>query len=96
MVPEVQMLDSQLEKIVKAGQDIAVSRTTVGARMQRADAQEKTLQARSVAIETDVNDLGAADLEKIITELQTLLLTRDATRQAYSRIVQGSLFDFLK
>jgi flagellar hook-associated protein 3 FlgL len=96
MVPKVQMLDSQLEKIVKAGQDIAVSRTTVGARMQRADAQEKTLQVRSVAIETDVNDLGAADLEKIITELQTLLLTRDATRQAYSRIVQGSLFDFLK
>jgi len=96
MVPEVQMLDRQLAKIVKAGQDIAVSRTTIGARMQRADAQEETLQAWSVAIETDVNDLGAADLEKIITELQTLLVTRDATRQAYSRIVQGSLFDFLK
>jgi flagellar hook-associated protein 3 FlgL len=96
MVPEVQMLDRQLAKVIKAGQEMALSRTTVGARMQRANAQEEVLRARSVAIETNVNELGAADLEKIITELQTLLVTRDATRQAYSRIVQGSLFDFLK
>ena len=96
MVPEGQMLSRQLPKIVQAGLEMSLSRTTVGARMQRAEAQEEVLLARSVAIETDVNKLGAADLEKIITELQTLLLTRDATRQAYSRIVQGSLFDFLK
>jgi flagellar hook-associated protein 3 FlgL len=96
MVPEVQMLDRQLAKVIKAGQEMALSRTTVGARMQRANAQEEVLRARSVAIETNVNELGAADLEKIITELQTLLVTRDASRQAYSRIVQGSLFDFLK
>ena len=96
MVPEVQMLDRQLAKVIKAGQEMALSRTTAGARMQRANAQEEVLRARSVAIETNVNELGAADLEKIITELQTLLVTRDATRQAYSRIVQGSLFDFLK
>ena len=96
MVPEGQMLSRQLPKIVQAGLEMSLSRTTVGARMQRAESQEEVLLARSVAIETDVNKLGAADLEKIITELQTLLLTRDATRQAYSRIVQGSLFDFLK
>ena len=96
MVPEGQMLSRQLPKIVQAGLEMSLSRTTVGARMQRAEAQEEVLLTRSVAIETDVNKLGAADLEKIITELQTLLLTRDATRQAYSRIVQGSLFDFLK
>lgn len=96
MVPEGQMLGRQLPKIVQAGQEMALSRTMIGARMQRAEAQEEVLLARSVAIETDVNKLGAADLEKIITELQTLLLTRDASRQAYSRIVQGSLFDFLK
>ena len=96
MVPEGQMLDRQLSKIVQAGQEMALSRTTVGARLARAESQEEVLQVRTLAIQTDVNELGAADLEKIITELQTLLLTRDATRQAYSRIVQGSLFDFLK
>jgi flagellar hook-associated protein 3 FlgL len=96
MVPEGQMLERQLAKIVSAGQEMALSRTTVGARLARAESQEEVLQVRTLAIQTDVNELGAADLEKIITELQTLLLTRDATRQAYSRIVQGSLFDFLK
>jgi flagellar hook-associated protein 3 FlgL len=96
MVPEVQTLRSQLDKIEKGGDNMALSLTTVGARMQRADAQEEVLAARSVVIETDVSDFGAADLEKLITEFQTLLVSRDATRQIYSRIVQGSLFDFLK
>jgi len=31
-----------------------------------------------------------------VTELQALLVSRDAALQAYSRIVQSSLFDFLK
>jgi flagellar hook-associated protein 3 FlgL len=43
-----------------------------------------------------VNELGSADLGKVVTELQALLVSRDAALQAYSRIVQSSLFDFLK
>ncbi|AGI68539.1 FlgL-like flagellar hook associated protein [Octadecabacter antarcticus 307] len=96
MVPRVQLLSAQLEKITKAGQDVAISRTIVGARLQRANDQEASIQTRSVALESDVNELGSVDLEKVITELQTLLVMRDAARQAYSRISQGSLFDFLK
>ena len=96
MVPEAQRLSNQQAMIKEANAGMALSRTTVGARLARAESQEDILASRELAIETDVNNLGAADLEKIITELQTLLVTRDATRQAYSRIVQGSLFDFLK
>jgi len=43
MVPTAQTLDAQLEKLVLAGQDIAVSRTKVGARLNRADDQEAAL-----------------------------------------------------
>jgi flagellar hook-associated protein 3 FlgL len=96
MVPTVQTLDAQLEKLVQAGQDIAVSRTKIGARLKRAEDQETNLQARALALETDVNELGSADLGKVVTELQALLVSRDAALQAYSRIVQSSLFDFLK
>ncbi|WP_445808847.1 flagellar hook-associated protein FlgL [Yoonia sp.] len=95
MVPEVQTLDAQLEKLVQAGQDIAVSRTKVGARLKRAEDQEAALQSRALALETDVNELGSADLGKVVTELQALLVSRDAAMQAYSRIGQSSLFDFL-
>lgn len=96
MIPTVQTLDAQLEKLVKAGQDIAVSRTEIGARLKRAEDQETILQARALALETDVNELGSADLGKVVTELQALLVSRDAALQAYSRIGQSSLFDFLK
>ena len=96
MVPTVQTLEAQLEKLVQAGQDIAVSRTKIGARLKRAEDQETTLQARALALETDVNELGSADLGKVVTELQALLVSRDAALQAYSRIGQSSLFDFLK
>ena len=96
MVPTVQTLDAQLEKLVQAGQDIAVSRTQIGARLKRAEDQEAILQTRAVALETDVNELGSADLGKVVTELQALLVSRDAALQAYSRISQSSLFDFLK
>ncbi|MBQ0804482.1 MAG: flagellar hook-associated protein FlgL [Sulfitobacter sp.] len=96
MVPTAQTLDAQLEKLVLAGQDIAVSRTKVGARLNRADDQEAALQSRALILETDVNELGSADLGKVVTELQALLVSRDAAMQAYARIGQSSLFDFLK
>lgn len=96
MVPTAQTLDAQLEKLVQAGQDIAVSRTKIGARLKRAEDQEAALQSRALALETDVNELGSADLGKVETELQALLVSRDAAMQAYSRIGQSSLFDFLK
>ena len=96
MVPKAQTLSAQLSKIVDAGQDIAISRTTVGARLQRAEVQEEVLASRSVTLESQVNEMSAADLEKVITELQSLLMTQNAARQAYSQIGQTTLFDYLK
>lgn len=96
LVPKVQTLEWQIEKIVAAGQSMAVSRTTVGARMVRAETQERTLDTRSLSLDVKVNDLAAADLEKIITEMQTLMLTQNVARQAYSQIGQRTLFDYLK
>ena len=96
MVPTAQTLDAQLEKLVLAGQDIAVSRTKVGARLKRAEVQEALLQSRALTLEIDVNELGSADLGKVVTELQALLVSRDAAMQAYARIGQSNLFDFLK
>lgn len=95
LAPVAQQLSSQLTKLIDAGQHIALSRSTVGARLERAESQEDTLRTRAVALDIQLNDLSAADLEQVITELQSLLVNRDAARQAYSRISQSSLFDFL-
>ena len=96
LVPKAQTLEAQIEKIVAAGKSISVSRTTVGARMVRADTQERSLESRALSLEVKVNDLSSADLETIITEMQTLMLTQNVARQAYSQIGQRTLFDYLK
>ena len=96
MVPVAQSLNVHLDKIKEAGENIAISRTTVGARLQRANDQETLLQTRSLALEVDVNELGSADLTKLAVEIKALTLMSDAAMLTYSRISQGSLFDFIK
>ncbi len=96
LVPKSQRLEAQMEKIVAAGESIAVSRTTVGAKMMRAETQERTLETRSLSLELKVDKLASADLEKLITEMQTLMLMQNVARQAYSQIGQRTLFDYLK
>lgn len=96
LVPEKQTLSAQLDMIVSAGEDIAISRTKVGARLARAENQEDVLATRSLAMQVEVNEMSSVDLEKVITELQTLLITQNASRQVYTQISQTSLFDYLK
>lgn len=95
VAPEVQTIGAQLSKVTAAGDAIAVSRTTLGARLARAENQETVLAERLLLLQREVADLAVADLETVITELQTLLTNRDAARQAYSRVGQQTLFDFL-
>jgi flagellar hook-associated protein 3 FlgL len=75
---------------------LALSRTTAGARINNAEAQEAVLSSRSVAVKTEIGRLKDADIETLITELQTLLVSRDAARQTYMKVNTQSLFDFLR
>ena len=44
----------------------------------------------------NLSKLEDADITKIVTELQTMLLNRDAATQAFAKIGQQSLFDYLR
>jgi flagellar hook-associated protein 3 FlgL len=91
-----QALSRQGTAIQALLEHFALSRTIVGARINNADAQNTVLQDRSISIQTEISDLRDADIETLITELQTIMVTRDAARQTYSTINSQSLFDFLK
>lgn len=91
-----QALSQQGSAIGAMVEHFALSRTIVGARINNADAQNNVLSDRSVAIKTEISDLRDADIETLITELQTIMVTRDAARQTYSTINSQSLFDFIK
>ncbi len=93
---ETQGLSLQSANIEDLVTQLAISRTTAGARMKNAESQEAVLLSRSLAVKTEIGKLRDADIETLITELQTLLVSRDAARQTYMKVNTQSLFDFLR
>ena len=49
-----------------------------------------------MAVSEKVAKLGEADLAALVTEMQALLINRDAAQQAFAKIGQQSLFDFIR
>jgi len=84
---------SGLEALVNS---IGLSRTTAGARLNNAENQQEVLVQRSISIKSEIGKLRDADIETLITELQSILVTRDAARQTYSTVNNQTLFDFLR
>ena len=82
-----------LEALVNS---IGLSRTTAGARLNNAENQAEVLVQRSISIKSEIGKLQDADIETLITELQSILVTRDAARQTYSTVNNQTLFDFLR
>ena len=75
---------------------IGLSRTTAGARLNNAEGQQEVLVQRNISIKSEIGKLQDADIETLITELQSILVTRDAARQTYSTVNNQTLFDFLR
>ena len=82
-----------LESLVSS---IGLSRTTAGARLNNAEGQQEVLVQRNISIKSEIGKLQDADIETLITELQSILVTRDAARQTYSTVNNQTLFDFLR
>ena len=57
--------------------------------------QSKIMDDRMLQIEKDVSKLQDADLALLITQMQSLVLNRDAAQKAYATVSQRSLFDFM-
>jgi flagellar hook-associated protein 3 FlgL len=96
LLPVSHGLEARMAELSEMQNAVALSRTKVGAFLGKAERQQSVLSDRTAVLEADVGELRDADLQRVITELQSLLLTQDAARQAYSKIGQRSLFDFLR
>lgn len=90
-----QGLDNQSAPLDALISNFSISRTTVGARVNNAETQGSVLESRLLAVKTEIGRLQDADIESLITELQTILVNRDAARQTYTTVSNKSLFDFL-
>ncbi len=75
---------------------LSLQHTYIGAQLNKAELQEEALNKRQIILSENLSQLEDADITKIVTELQTMLLNRDAATQAFAKIGQQSLFDFLR
>ena len=91
-----QMTTSQLDNISNAQVHIANFRGKVGARLNLLKRQFENLNERNLNIQKDLSELEDADLAKLVTNLKSQLTGLQASQQAFVKISDLNLFNFLK
>ena len=91
-----QLPSKQIDNIASAQVHIANNRGEIGARNNSLDRQIEHLAERRLAVEKDVSDLKDADLAALVTNLQSMLTSMQASQQSFVKISQLNLFDYLR
>ena len=91
-----QLLGRGIGNLKSAMDHLSLQQAVLGAQMSKAEVQRGALASRKLAINLDISKLGDADLAKLVTDLQSQLTNRDAAQQAFAKIGQQSLFDYLR
>lgn len=76
--------------------NMAASRAEAGALARVAERQSETLAFRKLNLDAALSGLEDLDMAETITKLQTLLMTQEASQQAFVRIRSTGLFDYLR
>jgi len=88
--------DASLDGIKASIDHIGVNIAKVGALMNTAEAQKNSIAQRKIVVSENLSTLEDADLSKLVTELQSLIVSRDAAQQTFVQISRQNLFDFLR
>jgi flagellar hook-associated protein 3 FlgL len=91
-----QSISTSIGLLSTASGHVSIQRAKVGAYANAAQVQKSNLEEQSLFVQKTKSEIADADMAELITKLQTLLLNRDATQQAFAKISQQSLFDFLR
>ncbi|WP_282057613.1 flagellar hook-associated protein FlgL [Lentibacter algarum] len=75
---------------------VASARAQVGAYAATAEIQSDMLSRQEMMITETLSGIEDADLTAVVTELQSLLVNRDALRQVFAKVGQQSLFDLIR
>ena len=91
-----QLLGTNLMNIRAAMDHLSLKQTELGAYEMKATVQLQAIESRKLVITKDISKLNDADLAKLVTDLQAQLTNREAAQQAFAKIGQQSLFDFIR
>ena len=89
-------IDTILDNTNSAIDHFADVRAELGALGQVADWHKEAIDSRSVEVQKAIAGLEDADIANLVTQLQSLLLSRDASQQTFVKITQTNLFDYLR
>ena len=67
----------------------------MGARINSVERQFDVMQERKILITKDVSELADADLSQLVTELQSLMTSQEASQKAFVKISRLNLFDMI-
>ena len=91
-----QLPSKQLDNVASTQVHISNNRGEIGARTNSLTRQTELLANRRLAVEKDVSDLKDADLAALVTNLQSMLTSMQASQQSFVKISQLNLFDYLR
>ena len=91
-----QLTSAQLNNIADTQVHIANFRGEVGAKLNLLERQNENLSERDLAIKKDLSDIEDADLAALITDLKAQLTGLQASQQAFVKISDLNLFNYLK
>ncbi len=74
----------------------AVNQTRVGAELNKLDYQKSAMERRVLLMDENLSGLEDADLANLVSELQTMIVSRDAAQRSFVPIGQQSLFDYIR
>ncbi|WP_323784525.1 flagellar hook-associated protein FlgL [Thalassovita sp.] len=95
LVPKTLSSNAQIGAIGAALNHIADKRAEVGSIQQVGERQSAALDNRKEMVERALAGYEGLDVASAVTELQALLLNREAAQQTYAKISSRTLFDFL-
>lgn len=88
--------DSSISKLNEAVGHFNLQQTKIGAVINGLEKQENLNDRRTLLMDQDLSNMEDADLSKLVTELQSKLVSRNAAQQAFVKIAQESLFNYVR
>ena len=83
------------DKISESFQLISDIRTEVSSSSQLAQQSQASAQDLLILLEDDISKIKDADLAKLLTQIEFLMVNKEAAQATFTRITSKSLFDFL-
>jgi len=99
LIDEVETIgasDESLEHLNNSLNHLSINTTKIGANLNKAETQRNGLSERELLITKTLSGIEDADISALISEMQSLLLSKEAAQQSFMMIGQQNLFDFLR